>query len=550
MQRHVSLLRDRLPVLLALALTACQAPGQLPAARPPAQASDTKTPPLAGQYRLQALDEPLDVVVRYRADRQARARALAQQVRQLRLARAEILRSGSLTQRDALLRALRQDPAVAWAEPDYRFAMSESNDPQLPKQWAIPTIRAEQAWPQAQASGVTVAVLDTGVDQRHPDLQGQIVAGSDLVDGDRDPQDQQGHGTHVAGTIAARLNNGVGVAGVAPQAKILAIRVLDAQGSGAMSDIADGVLAAVDAGARVINLSLGGSSDGQTLRAAIERAQQAGVLVVAAAGNEGSESLSYPAAYPGVVSVGASTAKDTRASFSNFGRWVQIAAPGDRILSTQLGGGYVSLSGTSMASPHVAAVAAQVRALRPDWGLAQVRSTLLSTGQPVRGFEANPALRRLDAWAAVQAASGSPTPLPTTEPSPSPLPTPESPRPTPPAQEPAPSPSPVAPRPTPVVRPTAPPEPDLRLEAIRAMASGTRARIRWRTNLPARGEVRYGEGAELEQRSPTEGGQPRRQQQVRLAGLKPWTIYQYRVHAVSPAGQEVVGPLESFRTGW
>jgi subtilisin family serine protease len=257
--------------------------------------------------------------------------------------------------------ALIEEDAVAFASPILAKG-KPSPVPVQPAQsvpWGISAIGARDA--TTQGAGIKVCVVDTGVDKNHPDLAENIAGGRNFVAKGRlvDPNkwaDDEGHGTHVSGTIAA-VDNAIGVVGVAPRAGILAAKVLNSQGSGYNSWIADGVRFCTLSGAKVINMSLGGSSDSQVLHDAIIEAYNAGVIVVAAAGNSARE-VGYPAKYSEVFAVSAVDINLNFASFSNFGPEVAFAAPGVNVLSTALGGGYVSYSGTSMASPHVAGVAA------------------------------------------------------------------------------------------------------------------------------------------------------------------------------------------------
>src|SRR4051794_271767 len=195
-------------------------------------------------------------------------------------------------------------------------------------QWDLATMNVPAAWQQSTGSGVTVAVLDTGVDAAHPDLAGQVLPGIDLVTGTSGvSSDPHGHGTHVAGTIAAAAGNGVGVAGIAPGARVLPVRVMDATGTGTMSTVATGITWAADHGARVINMSLGATVQVAAVTNAVAYARSKGVVVVAAAGNDradGSPAL-YPAADPGVVAVAATDSTDAYSSFSNRGGYVDVA---------------------------------------------------------------------------------------------------------------------------------------------------------------------------------------------------------------------------------
>lgn len=254
-------------------------------------------------------------------------------------------------------------------------------DPSQGQQWGLNAVRAPQAWSYGDASGQVVAVVDTGVDLTHPDLASALVPGYDALSGTPGGQDLNGHGTHVAGIIAAVAGNGVGGAGVALRAKIMPVRVLDASGSGWSSDVAAGITWAVNNGATVINLSFGGTTEDTVLSQSIAYALSKGVPVVAAAGNEGDNGnpVEYPAATPGVLAVGAVDASGAHASFSNTGSYVGLVGPGVGIFSTWLGGGYAVLSGTSMAAPFVSGALAMARAADPTLSPSQLRAVLTST---------------------------------------------------------------------------------------------------------------------------------------------------------------------------
>ncbi|MDQ3327455.1 MAG: S8 family serine peptidase, partial [Chloroflexota bacterium] len=267
-------------------------------------------------------------------------------------------------------------PAVAYAEPErVRYAFASSNDPQAWRQWGQSKIQAPRGWSIARGSTkVKIAIVDSGVDFRHPDLRYRYAGGRDFVNNDGTPEDGHGHGTHVAGIATATGNNSVGIAGVGWYTKILGVKVLNSRGEGTDSAVSRGIRWSADNGAAVINLSLGGPGYSQTLADAVSYAQRKGALLVAAAGNEGANVATYPASLPGVVGVAATNRYDTDAWYSNFGSYVDISAPGgagnpsrsqDGIYSTLPGNRYGYADGTSMASPFVAGAAAVIKGKYP-----------------------------------------------------------------------------------------------------------------------------------------------------------------------------------------
>lgn len=232
------------------------------------------------------------------------------------------------------------------------------NDPDFDRQWALPHIQAESAWREmGELAGVSVAVIDTGVCMSHEDLVGRVLDnGYDFVENDDDPEDVFGHGCSVAGIIAANIDNGIGIAGFAPNASILPIRVLGPSGSGSMADVAAGIVYAADNGADIINLSLGSSIGSQVTQDAVNHALGKGVTVIASAGNSGGSLPGFPARYDNVVAVGAIDPGGARSSFSNKGG--DIWAPGRDVHTIFLDNGYKALNGTSFSAPYVAAMAA------------------------------------------------------------------------------------------------------------------------------------------------------------------------------------------------
>jgi serine protease len=314
----------------------------------------------------------------------------------------------------ALLERMKGDPRLEQAEPLAYYTLPQGeatpvfdngevtpqafpNDPKYKHQWHLDQIQMPKAWADgASGAGVIVAVIDTGVAyedyqrfKRVPDLaETKFVAGYDFVNDTAHANDDHGHGTHVAGTIAQSTNNGIGVAGVAYKAAIMPIKVLSAEGGGTTADIADGIRFAADHGAKVINMSLGGPFPSGVMRDAVVYARKKGVTVVAAAGNNGWNKVGYPAAYEGVVAVSATDFEDKLTFYSNYGKDIDIAAPGgdtrsdkngdgipDGVLQNTIAigdpsqNGYYPYMGTSMASPHVAGVAALIIAAgvtKPD----------------------------------------------------------------------------------------------------------------------------------------------------------------------------------------
>ena len=314
---------------------------------------------------------------------------------------------GDEASEDALLERIRHDPNVEAAEPLMRFTASfVPNDPLFDQQWNLKQINMPKAWETTHGKGVVVAVLDTGIayedydDFRQvPDLKGvKFTEGYDFVNLDRHANDDHGHGTHVAGTIAQATNNGEGVAGVAFEATLMPVKVLDHFGGGTTAQIADAIRWAADHGANVINMSLGGGGRSAVMEKAVDYARKKGVVVVCAAGNGGRGVVEYPAAYPGSVAVAAVGPGGKKAPYSSWGKELDIAAPGGDKSQGEAAGVvqntidpqdvsrsvYASYQGTSMATPHVAGVAALLWAAgakNPD----QVEKALFMSAKPAEG---------------------------------------------------------------------------------------------------------------------------------------------------------------------
>jgi subtilisin len=261
----------------------------------------------------------------------------------------ELLKSGKV---------LRIDPDVeVYALENVRIKGVKPQPPQT-LTWNIDRVDAEISWGISTGDPVKVGVIDTGIDLKHPDLQANIKGGYNAINPLKSANDDNGHGTHVAGIIAA-LNNSIGVVGVGPNINLYAIKVLNANGSGYLSDVIEGLDWAITNGMQVVNMSLGTSQDVQSFHEAIVNAYNAGLTIVAAAGNSGG-TVSYPAAYPEVIAVSAIDQNNQIASFSSRGLEVDLSAPGVSIYSTYKGQSYATLSGTSMAAPHVSGAAALI----------------------------------------------------------------------------------------------------------------------------------------------------------------------------------------------
>ena len=272
-------------------------------------------------------------------------------------------------------------------------------DPLWPTQWEKRQVRAPRAWNLERGTYRTViAVVDTGVQLNHPDLSSRIVEGYDFVNHDRRPSDDNGHGTAVAGVVAASTNS-LGVAGMCARCKIMPIKALDANGIGMWTVAAKGIIWAADHHADVINLSFGGPTGGSTLGDAIAYARARGVVVVAAAGNFGSQNLFYPAAFPGVISVAATSDWDLQYAWSDYSTsWVDVAAPGCT-WATHRGSSYGSFCGTSAATPMVSGIAALMDSARPGITRAQIESIL--TAATVQTPWSFTRFGRVDAYKAV-----------------------------------------------------------------------------------------------------------------------------------------------------
>ncbi len=350
---------------------------------------------------------------------------------------------------------LQRNDAVEYIHPNHVFRIEQSagTDPLLQDDWSRAAVRLYEAWGITLGSpNIPVAVIDTGVDYRHPDLAGQFwvnpgedlngngradssdfngvdddgngfvddvhgwdftdaptfADGGDYLDRDADPMDENGHGTMVAGIIAARAGNGIGVAGVAPQARIMNLRAGTSLGFLEEDDVAAAILYAVQNGARIINMSFGDVVVSPLLRDVVQFAHARGVVLVASSGNSGSDEPHYPSGFTETISVGAVTPNRSLAGFSNYGTTLDVVAPGQAIVTTQLNGQYGRFSGTSAAAPFVSGMAALILSQNPNWGPEAVRAVITSTAQDLgdRGWDGFYGAGLIDVYAALQVEDG------------------------------------------------------------------------------------------------------------------------------------------------
>ncbi len=344
-----------------------------------------------------------------------------------------LLKLGQDVEEKTAVRAYNSLEEVEYAEPNYfYYIFAMPNDAFFSSQYGLYNssnqgIDAIGGWDVEQGdSSVIIAIIDTGIDSTHEDLSGKVIQGYDFVNEDYDPRDDNGHGTHVAGIAAAKWNNGRGIAGVCPGCSLLAVKVVTADGSGANSWIANGIANAVNLGARVINLSLGGLDRSSTIQLAVQQAYQRGAVVVAASGNDGSGVPLYPAAFEEAIAVGATDRYGDRASFSSYGSHLELAAPGQAIYSTLPGNSYGAWNGTSMACPHVAGLAGLLLSRNPALSNAQIRQILISTSQDLgaSGRDSYFGYGRINALRALSQAPDDTGNYPTPKPQPNPYPTP------------------------------------------------------------------------------------------------------------------------------
>jgi thermitase len=366
--------------------------GPLPAALSPVTSS-------AARNTVTAKAIPGEIIVKFRSPSRANLGHLGlTQKKTIARTGAMLVTASSRSDTATILKQLQADPNVAYAELNYVETTLETapNDPDFAKQYAPQITQAPKGWEITKGNpDVLLAIVDTGIDYKHPDLAAKLVKGWNMIANNDQVTDGHGHGTHCTGIAGALTDNGVGMAGIAPNNKIFGVKVLSDEGSGTTADVCNGIIKAADMGAKVISMSLGGSGGQQAKQDAVNYALSKDVVVIAAMGNDGRETKTFPGACDGVVGVGSTDNADKRSSFSNFGSWISVTAPGSKIWSTlptggsQMGTGYGIASGTSMATPAVSGLAALVRSQFPSLNQAQVKARIEATADDLgpQGFD-------------------------------------------------------------------------------------------------------------------------------------------------------------------
>ena len=418
-------------------------PGAVPAHAPVTPSSAAVVAAVASSPSSKAV--PGQLLVRYRDGVQAAAvDALEKSHGAARKAEIRALRlhvvSVPTGDEDAIALALGSDARVEIVERDFAVTSTGTtpNDYWWPNEWSEVKTRTNLAWDMTQgSSSIVIASLDTGVDLTQPDLQAKLVAGYNVLNGSSDATDDNGHGTWAAGVAAAASNNSIGVASYCWRCSLMPVKVLGADGTGTTANVASGIIWATDHGARVISMSLSGTTGTSALQSAVQYAHSRGVVLVAAAGNSGTTTQTYPAAYPEVLGVAGSDPNDALYAWSTYGAWVKLAAPGCNY-TTGRSGWFGSFCGTSAAAPAVAGIAGLALSYVGTATNTAVEAALESTAVKI---SAPVGYGRVDAYAALLALGGSsaasPTPTPAATVNPTPAPTPT-----------------VAPSPTPAPTPT------------------------------------------------------------------------------------------------
>lgn len=377
----------------ALLLAACQTPGLSPA-------TPNNVPPAAVQAQSQNSRLSNRILIGYKGQmtperiKQLESKYQLRFVKNLNRVGVAVFQ-GNLQQ----VSALGQDPSISFFGPDQaprrivgepqivEAPRARTGDPLMDKQWSLKAVDAEAAWKTSKGSNVVVAVVDTGVDLNHPDLKANLVPGFNAEEPGTPPQDGHYHGTHVAGIIAAAQNNGEGITGIAPQAKIMPVRAIS---NGGVAEVVEGITWAADNGAKVINLSLGwdypNASVEETIQRAVKYALDKNVVICAALSNSSSfnprstpDNLAGKPGFEGVIGVGNVDVSDRRQGA--YGNWKSVSSPGTQIMSTMPNGKYGNLTGTSMATPMVAGIAALMLSQNPGLRNADVRKRMMDTAK-------------------------------------------------------------------------------------------------------------------------------------------------------------------------
>ncbi|EIJ79911.1 peptidase S8/S53 subtilisin kexin sedolisin [Bacillus methanolicus PB1] len=324
-----------------------------------------------------------------------------------------VFRSNELSTSE-LIQYFNSQPDFIYAEPNYLYLQNKIDFPndllyREQYQWNLPVIQTEAGWDVTRGDEkIIIAVVDTGVDLNHPDLRKRLTKGYNVLENNDYPDDDNGHGTHVAGIIASETNNREGVAGITWYNKIMPIKAMGAEGYGTTFDIAKGIIWAADHGADVINLSLGNYQPSSLMKEAVKYAYEKNAVIISAAGNDNSSHPSFPAAYPEVLGVSAVSYTGQRAPFSNYGDYIDVSAPGVQIPSTYFNQQYAALSGTSMASPHVAGLAGLILSANPELRNKEVmdiiKNTAYDLGAPGKDIDFGSGL--IDVKKALEAVNG------------------------------------------------------------------------------------------------------------------------------------------------
>ncbi len=431
---------SRVRLITAAAVTASLAAAGVAASAASASHNGPTTRPVTGPFKSG------QVLVHYRDDASTTEQATlehgngAERVGHLGHLGTDVLRVPA-GREEAVVNDLAASGLVDYAEVDGLATANDvtPNDTYWAKEWGLTKVHAPHAWSTSTgSSAITVAVVDTGLAAGLPEFAGRTLTGYNAFTGTTNTADDNGHGTYAAGIALATGNNATGVAGMCWSCRVLPVKVLDSSAQGDYATIAKGITWAADHGARVISLSLGGTTSSATLDNAVSYAVNEGIVVVVAAGNSGCTCQTWPAASPGALSVAATDATDTLYSYSNRGSWVDVAAPGTNY-TTGADGNYYSFGGTSSATPVVAGLAALALSQNPTASVGSVVNVIESTTSPVAGGGVS--YGRVDAGAAMDAMAGtsttSPSPAPSSSPSASPSPSPS------PSSSPSSSPSPA-----------------------------------------------------------------------------------------------------------